>query len=711
MITDPAALGADLAQEARHQGERRALVLAGAADWCQQGAHRLLRGAAIESPLWIGRDAPAGVVAIAAERAVALLGGEQPALVFDAHAGFDPDAFGQAAGTVSAGGLLLLLVPPLATWADFADPEKRRLAIHPIPPAAVTGHFLARLAQQIGHAPEITLLEQSRLAWCEEPTAASRATPQTLTTPSPSPITLTADQAAAVDAIQHTARGHRQRPLVITADRGRGKSTALGLAAAHLLAEGFSRIAITAPRPAAVEALFRHAAQALPMAQLQPHELTTQSGRLSFIAPDRLATGDEPAALVLVDEAAAIPLALLERILLHYPRVVFASTVHGYEGSGRGFALRFGRLLDRRYPGWHALTLQQPVRWATTDPVEPWVFRLLLLDAEPVAAEQFDLDAPLTIERLDRAALARDEAGLRPLFGLLVLAHYRTRPLDLRHLLDGPNLSLFALRLGPHLAGVALVAEEGGFDSGLAEAVALGQRRPRGHLIPQSLAAHMGLVSAAERRCARISRIAIHPALQGRGLGRQLVTAVGQWAAESGCDLLGASFGADPGVIRFWQRCHLLPVRLGLTRETASGAPSLMVLHPFSAAGHQLLASARHRFTRNLPELLAEPLNDLDPALVLALLATLPALTLTAEEQAECADFAAGRRGYDACLPGLRQGALARLTAPQPPAMAEGVLLVARLLQRHPWGEVAKRYGLAGRAAVEQRLRQVLAEV
>ena len=75
------------------------------------------------------------------------------------------------------------------------------------------------------------------------------------------------------------------------------------------------------------------------------------------------------------------------------------------------------------------------------------------------------------------------------------------------------------MRDGDYVAATALVGIEGGFDRELAQQIYDGRRRPRGHLLPQTLSAHAGLGEAPRLRCARVIRIAVHPAVQKRGLG------------------------------------------------------------------------------------------------------------------------------------------------------------------------------------------------
>jgi len=608
-----------------------------------------------------------------------LLGQDLDYLVYDAHAGFDPDGFGAATGALRGGGLLLLLTPPLPRWPYLPDPQARRVTVEPYRSDQLSNRFLTRLTRVLATAAELIRVEeggpipppiQEHEKPAQEPApesadeSARKPPPGQDSNPDPDHLCRSEDQRQAVMAILRTARGRARRPLVIVADRGRGKTAALGIAAGELLASGSGqrRILVTGPRLSAVEPLFRHAATRLPGPPSTLPETATHLGRegaeLRFLAPDALCQHPEPADLLLVDEAAAIPAPLLETLLLAYPRLVFATTIHGYEGTGRGFEVRFRHALERHTPAYRRIKLRTPIRWAPDDPVEALIARALLLDANPapdarVSAAQSEGVEPNLIENVepalckgpvlmdgaeaalskgpvpfddvepvlfDRDALAQDEDSLSQLFGLLVLAHYQTRPLDLRHLLDGPNLQILALRRAGHILATALVAVEGGLSAALAAAIYAGRRRPQGHLLPQTLSAHAGLADAPGRHWARIVRLAVHPAVQGRGLGRRLLQEIEAQARAGGLDLLGSSFGATSDLLRFWAACGLHPVHLGTSRNAASGVHAAVVLRPLSPSGEDLARRASARFRRRFPLLLAGPFRHLEPGLVADLL-------------------------------------------------------------------------------------------
>ncbi|MCG7904947.1 MAG: tRNA(Met) cytidine acetyltransferase, partial [Candidatus Thiodiazotropha taylori] len=146
----------------------------------------------------------------------------------------------------------------------------------------------------------------------------------------------------------------------------------------RLIEAGYQRILVTASRQAAVESLFSMAANELGMAA-HGVELHHQQGVIEYVAPDRLIRENPRGDLLLVDEAAAIPTPVLIKLLEHYPRIAFATTVHGYEGTGLGFNHRFKKHLDQQRPQWREIQLKTPIRWAMDDPLEQLVFRMLAL--------------------------------------------------------------------------------------------------------------------------------------------------------------------------------------------------------------------------------------------------------------------------------------------------------------------------------------------
>ncbi|SFU80526.1 tRNA(Met) cytidine acetyltransferase TmcA [Halomonas korlensis] len=706
----------------------RALVwLTGEAGACRDHVLSLWQAPTWQAPLWLSAEAPAGIDPScwrASKHARTRLGGEQDLVVIDAvsaHSGFDPEAFGAVAGTLQAGGLLVLMTPP--DWGVCPDADYQRLAEHPWRAEQLSARYLARLARLLRADPTV-------MQWPVGQAPAACRLPEASSSLPPAPVDdrdcLSADQAGAV---RRLTRLRRRRPLVLTADRGRGKTAALGIACARLLAAGEPQVLVTAPRPSAVEGLFERLAALCPNGRREGQAFHQDGQTVRFLAPDALTLlarrggAGGAGSLLLVDEAAAIPAALLGGWLEAFPRIAFATTVHGYEGSGRGFALRFRAQLERRTPDWQACTLNQPIRWAAGDPLESLVARLLMLDAEP--GEALPSRCPLEWQCWSRDALATDEARLRLLFGLLVQAHYRTTPADLRRLLDGPGVRLAGLapRASHELArdpqAVVVTSDEGGFTPALAERVARGERRPRGHLLAQSLAAHAGSREALEARLRRVVRIAVHPGRCGEGLGRRMIEAEHAQARTDGLDLLGASFGAEPGLIAFWQALGFHTVRLGLTRETATGEHALMMVSPLSERGQQLSGTLRARFQRQLPGLLAFELADLAPAVAAALLAEGAkgngvaecgeGETIDAQDRRDIDDVAFAHREPTLARPALQALVRQALASGRDPADSDVQLLVAWAFLGHDAARLAADQGLSGRREAIARLRRAVA--
>lgn len=692
------------AQQVRH---RHMIVLAGNVAWCWDTGMRLVALSRLPRVTWVSSEQQQGTDVVSIGMAKKLLGQERDVIVFDAHSGFDPDAFGVVSGVVCGGGLLVLLCPPLVQWENINDPAAERIAIWPYNTEDISGRFLQRIVRVISASPEaVTVIEQGATLPVVPMSAKAQDSADI-----PGNVFRTDDQRAAVAAIEHVLHGHRRRPLVLVADRGRGKTAALGIAAARLLQTQAIHIVVTAPRLSAVQPLFQQVQKILPEASVREGCVQWGDASIQFIAPDVLCLSAVSADLVLVDEAAAIPATLLQQLLTRYSRLVFSTTTHGYEGTGRGFAVRFRQTLDEQTPGWNQITLHTPVRWAKNDPLEKLVFKMLLLDATSANDEQVGTATVdnVVMEKISQDALANNEFLLAQVFGLLVVAHYRTRPNDLRNLLDGPGLSVYVSRYQGQVVATALVATEGDFDAQIAEAVFAGQRRPRGHLLPQSLMVHAGLKDAAGLHCARVMRIAVHPVLQQKGLGRQLLKYIKDDAKEQGADLFGASFGATESLLHFWAHENILPVRMGFRRGHASGEYSVMVLTALSATGEKVYAAARSRFKRDLPQWLADPLQMLDVAVSAVLLQGTDVAEMALADQHDLdmlLGFSKGERTYEDVLAPVWRLLIA--TGKKPTGSFSNIehrVLFTKVLQKQSWANVARRFGLTGKAEVLTHLR------
>ncbi|WP_052365059.1 GNAT family N-acetyltransferase [Halotalea alkalilenta] len=661
----------DLRAELSRRGQRLLV-------WCdafeEASLHALLAGLGGQRRLWVGEagaQPSEGFEWLQPGQARRRLGEECDALVFDAREGFDLDAFGAVAGTLRAGGCLLLLSAP----------------------ASFSGRFGSRLRRLLENDSGVARLERDRLRLPELPSAPDwRPGRDSLGC-------LSADQRRAVDGLVALKR---RRPLVITADRGRGKSAALGIAAAVRLNQDGGELLVTAPSAAAVESLFEQLGHHAPEGRREGALFLHPRGSLRYLDPEALVEAlEQPEPLggagstMLVDEAAALPPALLARCLERFPRIAFATTTHGYEGSGRGFAIRFRQRLDQRTPDWRALELETPVRWAPGDPLEALTTRLLFLDAGIDEAEP--APGEVTIERFDRDRLQQDEAALGELFGLLVQAHYRTAPSDLARLLDQRGVELWGARAGGRLLGVAATLDEGGFPAPLAESVARGERRLPGELLPQSLALHEGLAEAALLRWRRVMRIAVHPGAQRRGIGRRLIERISFDAAGKGIAMLGASFGASPELLDFWFAVGCTPLRLGLKRERSSGEHALMVGRALDAGGAALSRQCREHFCDALAERLAFELRGLEVELAARLLAPPP---LAAEP---ALGVALGRLGLGHAPLAPYRGLLKRHWGSLSERLSEEARegLLGLLYQGRDEAWLARRHGGEGRAAGE----------
>ena len=561
-----------LTAQMKREGIRRLLVLSGEERWCFDHALKL-RDALPGDWLWISPQ-PDAENHCSPSALQTLLGREFRHAVFDARQGFDAAAFAALSGTLKAGSWLVLLLPVWDEWENQPDADSLRWSDCPDPIA--TPHF-------VQHFKRVLTANNDAILWRQnQPFSLAHFTPRT-------------DWHPATGAPQPEQQQLLQQLLTmppgvaaVTAARGRGKSALAG----QLISRIAGSAIVTAPAKAATDVLAQFAGE-----------------KFRFIAPDALLASDEQADWLVVDEAAAIPAPLLHQLVSRFPRTLLTTTVQGYEGTGRGFLLKF----CARFPHLHRFELQQPIRWAQGCPLEKMVSEALVFDDENFTHTP---QGNIVISAFEQTLWRSEPETPLKVYQLLSGAHYRTSPLDLRRMMDAPGQHFLQAAGENEIAGALWLVDEGGLSQELSQAVWAGFRRPRGNLVAQSLAAHGSNPLAATLRGRRVSRIAVHPARQREGTGQQLIAGALQYTHD--LDYLSVSFGYTGELWRFWQRCGFVLVRMGNHREASSGCYTAMALLPMSDAGKQLAEREHYRLRRDAQALAqwngemlpVDPLND-----------------------------------------------------------------------------------------------------
>lgn len=615
---------------------------------------------------WFGHRIPPGVAGVRPAQAGHWLGRELDAVVFETGPPLPADVLAIAAGLLRGGGVLLLLVA-----ASASTPFNRRVQ-----------RFLAEgLVHWLGvdEPPPVPLPVQP----------ASR-------------LRLNAGQARIFQGVLGLPERQGPSRVVLTAPRGRGKSTLLGALVGRWRGQADLTLAVTAPNPAAIVALLRGVQAGLgPSAPPRGRDAADL-----YVPPAQLLECRPRLDLLVVDEAAGLPVHVLLALAALAPRAVFATTTAGFEGSGRGFRLRFLEALRQRGGELREFRLERPVRWPPGDPLEDWINRLFLLDAD--ASAPGDL-RPGRVRWLSGERLAADERRLAAVVGLLSDAHYRTRPSDLQRWLDGPGVHIGLLETvgGGPLLGVLLAQAEPGLDVGLARAVRDGERRPPGHFLPCMLAVHGGTVLAG-RPALRVARIAVQPRWQRHGLGRRLVRAVREYARRQGFGTIGASFGARPDLLRFWNGAGFRTLRIGFRRETTSGLYAAVVMLGLEAGARAELDALRRAIAADWPVWRHALLQDLDPDTAETVQRDLapPRSPVPIADAESVQAFAEAGRPFELALPALRRWLdanpdLLRRLVPEDAALLEAVVLGSC-----DWPQLSAMAGESGRAGVIRALRQ-----
>ncbi|MFV9998299.1 MAG: tRNA(Met) cytidine acetyltransferase TmcA [Arsenophonus endosymbiont of Dermacentor nuttalli] len=592
------------------QGQRRLLILSGSSNWIVKHLMALKQGMIGDwqtiSPYWPDALVP--------QKASLLLGQEFLHGVFDATEGFHTEALLMLAGTLKAGSYLVICLPEWVTWSQHPDQDSQRwnevAAIIAVP------HFVSRLKYHLQQDPNV-------LIWREGKSFIPYALP-----PLPRWYQPNGQATLEQEKILQILLTSEAAIWALVAPRGRGKSALAGM----LIERWPGECWLCAPAKSASATITDYTDKNI--------RYWSIDNLLAYCQLQKTIKVD----WLIIDEAAMMPIAQLTQLTYYFPRLLFTTTVDGYEGTGRGFLLKLCAQLAQC----RILTLTNPIRWALNDPLENWLNNTLLLQEylpEQTTALKLT-NHHIELLLISQSILVEQPKLLSAIYGLLTNAHYRTSPLDLRRLMDAQGMSLLVAQQKNHLLAVLWVVDEGGLPASLAHEIWAGRRRPRGNLVAQSLAAHSYFPQAVQMNSQRISRITVAAAFRRQGIAIKLLTFYKQQAIKQGKDFLSVSFGYCAELQALWQQNGFHLVRIGSRKEASSGYYTAMAVLPLSTAAEQLVSRAQYLLQRD-----AFYLNQLT------------GLTLTAinddqlndEDWQILAGFAYGNRSFSSTYPAIRR--------------------------------------------------------
>ncbi len=503
-----------------------------------------------------------------------------------------PNLLARTVETVEGGGIIVLLLSNLESLSQLytltMDVHSRfRTESH----QNVTARFNERFILSLGHCPtcimmddELNILPISSHVRDIQPVGGEisglsdskdlKDLKQSLQETEPAgPLVgccKTLDQAKAVVTFLDAASEKTLRSTVaLTAARGRGKSAAMGIAVAGAIGMGYANVFVTSPSPENLNTFFSFVLKGFDALGYKEHldyDLVESSNpafgkaivrinvtrnhrqTIQYILPQHHERATQ-AELLVIDEAAAIPLPVVQKLLGPY-LVFLCSTVNGYEGTGRALSLKLISNLRKEAAGvavgggggggstsarlLREVSLAEPVRYSFGDRVEGWLNGLLCLDAAdatppligalppPSACDLFEVNRDTLF-----SAHKASELFLKRMMSLYIASHYKNTPNDLQLMADAPAHRLFVLLAPvddtmnalPEILCVLQVALEGAISKGSASAALSKGDSPQGDLVPWTVATQFQDPDFPMLSGVRVVRIAAHPDLPRQGYG------------------------------------------------------------------------------------------------------------------------------------------------------------------------------------------------
>ena len=454
---------------------------------------------------------------------------------------------------------------------------------------------------------------------------------------------VTLDQAKCVmEIVDVLSEKDSTMTVSLFAGRGRGKSAAMGIAIGSAVIFKYSSVYVTAPSPDNLQTFFEFCIKSLEcLGLIKTRDFnvlysTTSSKqiveleiikdfkqRIKYIEPETDVKVIENSELLIIDEAAAIPLNIVKKLISLNCTTLMASTIQGYEGTGRSLSLKLiSQIKVEKKRNLKEITLEQPIRYCENDPVEYWMNKMLCLECNKDSLFLFDYphsdecELYLVNKEILFSYKKSSEEFLNSLMSLFVSSHYKNSPNDLQILSDSTSHHIFILTKNlkkstlnglPEIYCAIQVAEEGGITNDVIERSLMKDNLPPGDLIPWTLSNYFLDSDFPKLKGVRVVRIASHPSAQRMGYGKKALEHLFNYyqgkmisleeKAKNGEEkrapllqdlneldppvnysYLGTSFGLTGGLLKFWKSSGFKPVYIKSLRNTTTGEQSCIML-------------------------------------------------------------------------------------------------------------------------------------
>ena len=326
--------------------------------------------------------------------------------------------------------------------------------------------------------------------------------------------------------------------------------------------------------------------------------------------------------VLIIEEAASIPLPILSQILSVYKKVIMISTLDGYEGTNQGiihklstdfpleiFSLsyNFRRNYDNFQKFLENISFKaNNINFSTYSSLQSSSINII---SNNISQNINSLTIHLSsfIKKPNNESISL----LIKINKFISNNHYQSSNQDIFRLLNDPNtfVSLLLKNLNyedyslknSEIISLVIFSLEAIPNKILKESIFNGSSRPKNNLLPQTLLCHSNIDFPDNSIFLRIQRIATEKSYKKQGYASKLLSNFNDknlinffiqnstFSKDFSCDcsfsnhliFIGASFALSDVVYKFWIKNNFIPVSLGLKKDNASGERSLVVLKNF----------------------------------------------------------------------------------------------------------------------------------